>query len=316
MTHKHRSITTSAGLKHAALFEFSLIAVVIIWGLNFPIVKSILGRAHPFSFNAVRFTVSVTFLWLVFLRDIRQTGAHVFRTYGYRLVLLGFVGHAIYQLLFISGLNWSTAGNTAFLISSAPIWTALTGHLFGLQRLTRVAWLGIALAVTGAAELALFASGFSFTRTMLVGNVFALLAALAWGSFTSLSAPILKNVRPGVLAAFTMTAALPVLWISAIPVWDFSLWVGDIHVWGVIAFSGVLSTGVAYVLWNVGIRHAGAAQTAVYANLVPVVALIVGYLWLREAIGVAQIVGAALILIGLGLARGLFPIRRPRKTSP
>jgi drug/metabolite transporter (DMT)-like permease len=53
--------------------------------------------------------------------------------------------------------------------------------------------------------------------------------------------------------------------------------------WLVLGFSGVLSTGVAHVFWNLGIRHVGPSHKAAFANLVPLVAFLTGMIWLAES---------------------------------
>lgn len=78
---------------------------------------------------------------------------------------------------------------------------------------------------------------------------------------------------------------------------------GDGYVWGGLIYSGIFSTGVAYVMWNVGIQHVGASHTAVYANLVPIVALMLGIGWLAEQVAPAEFGASAVILLGLFIMR-------------
>ena len=73
--------------------------------------------------------------------------------------------------------------------------------------------------------------------------------------------------------------------------------------WVGVAYAGVLSIGLAYVLWYRAVRQLGNSRTAIYSNLVPVAALITAWIWLGEVPGTLQLVGAAVILGGLTLAR-------------
>jgi len=105
------------------------------------------------------------------------------------------------------------------------------------------------------------------------------------------------------LAFWTMLAALPFLWSIALPDPNAFSGLSEPIVWVVLVFSGVLSTGVAYILWNVGIRHVGPAHTAAFGNLVPVVAFIIGMLWLGESGTAYELAGASAILGGIYVMR-------------
>ena len=65
----------------------------------------------------------------------------------------------------------------------------------------------------------------------------------------------------------------------------------------------MLSICVAYVIWYLAVRELGSARTAVYSNLMPVVAMITAAVWLHEPVGSGKIVGAALVLAGVALTR-------------
>jgi drug/metabolite transporter (DMT)-like permease len=98
--------------------------------------------------------------------------------------------------------------------------------------------------------------------------------------------------------------ALPFLIALGIPELDTIVWKQvNYWVWIAILFSGGLSTGLAVAIWNAAIKAVGPSQTAVYGNLVPVIALISGYVLLGETITGVQITGGVLILGGLLLMR-------------
>ena len=73
-------------------------------------------------------------------------------------------------------------------------------------------------------------------------------------------------------------------------------------------YAGVFAIAVAYLLWYRGVRTIGQSRTSVYQNLVPVIALAGAWLWLQETPTPQQLVGAAVILAGVVLAR-----RSPRR---
>ena len=119
-----------------------------------------------------------------------------------------------------------------------------------------------------------------------------------------MSKPLLDSWTPLGLAWRSMLVATPLLWAVAWPRIDglsgFDLTAGQ---WAAVTYSGLLSTGIAYALWNIGIRQVGAARTAVFVNLLPVVALTTGALALGEAITLVQAAGGAVVIAGIAVMR-------------
>ncbi len=289
-------------------YDLGLLMVVLIWGFNFPITKAVFAVMPPLVFNAVRFTLTVGFMGLLTWREAAPVLDFRWRSkQGGVLFLLGILGHFIYQMGFILGLYFTTAGNAALLIATAPLWTALIGHLTGVETLRRLTWLGLALAFAGAAQLTLSKSGVQLGDETLWGDLLCLGGAVAWGGFTTWSKPFLRTFTPTAYTFWTALVALPFLWAAALPSWEWDLMLNlNLAAWAAICYSGLLSSGIAYLLWNLGVKHVGAAQTAVYGNLVSVVALVSSVLLLDEILTSAQLVAVALIL------SGLFVMRRAR----
>jgi drug/metabolite transporter (DMT)-like permease len=73
--------------------------------------------------------------------------------------------------------------------------------------------------------------------------------------------------------------------------------------WGAVLFSGLLSIGVAYLLWYRGVQILGAAPTAIFSNLTPVVAMVAGIVMLRERLTLFSVAGAIMVLAGVLLVR-------------
>ena len=283
--------------------EAGLMVVALIWGINFPIVKASLEYVGPLTFNALRFSLSGLLLGVLYYRERRRSARRPPAFSWLYVVCLGLLGHFAYQLLFIFGIDRTTSGNSAFLISSAPLWTALVVWIRGYETFTKRKVAGLVLAFLGACLLVVGGSGVTLDSARTVGNVLSLLAAIGWGSYTALSRPALTHHTPTALAFWTMLPALPLLWAVSFLEPARSGWMTTPAVWLGIVYSGFLAVGVAYVIWNVGIRYVGPSHTAVYANMVPVIALIIGVVWLGEAVVAAEITGALAILTGLFLVR-------------
>jgi drug/metabolite transporter (DMT)-like permease len=278
--------------------DLALLAVVVIWAVNIPVMKAAIAEMHPFAFNALRLAVSAITLG-VFVRRRGPARAPI----PWRLVAItALMGSAVYQVLFISGLYRTSGGNAALLVSTSPVWTALIATLFAVERLGTRAWVGLAFACGGAAAIAVDDAPGADGGGTLLGNLLVLGSGLAWGAFAVLSKPLLTTMSPTRLAFWMTVLALPVHVGIALPHLD-DAWGASRGAWLAVIYSGVLSTGVAYALWNVAVAIAGPSYATVYTNLIPVLALAGSWIALGEPVVQAQLVGGALVVGGLWIMR-------------
>lgn len=274
--------------------------VVLMWGINFPVIKIALEVMPPFVANVFRFATSVLVLGGFYLaqKDPEEPLFAPMRTHGRRIAALGLLGHVAYQVCFILGVHWTTAGSAALIMAAAPLWTALISQMRGYERLPAAAWAGLLVSLLGT--LLVIATGADLAGGTFAGNLLMLAASFLWGAYTAFNTAIVREVSPAAFAFFGILVALPFLVALGVPGFDAVRW-ADVGpgVWAALVFSGGLSTGVAYLIWAAAVRNVGASNTAVYNNLVPFVALLGGALLLGEAVTLMQIAGGALIIGGL-----------------
>lgn len=288
--------------------DLSLLFVVLVWGINFVVLKAALDAMPPHALNVFRFTVSVLVLGALYAARQRREGepfAAPLRRYVWPIAGLGLLSFFFYQLCFIIGVDHTTAGNAALIMASAPLWTAVFGHVLRLDFINGAAWLGLGVTFAGAAVIVVGgAKAIDFSNATFFGNVMMLGGAVLWGAYTALTKPMAKRVSPIGLSFLGLVFAFPLLVGVGVLDFDEVAWAQiDAWVWVAIVFSGGLSTGLAVALWNAAIKQVGPSQTAAYGNLVPVVALVSGVLFLGESVTIIQLLGGALILGGLFLTR-------------
>jgi drug/metabolite transporter (DMT)-like permease len=287
--------------------DLALVAAVLIWGLNFPILKAALGAMHPHVLNGFRFLVSALVLGALYVLR-RNPGDHLLaplRNHPWQIVSLGLLGFVFYQFCFIVGIDHTTAGNASIIMASAPIWTALISQRSRFEHLGVASWIGLVMTLAGTIEIVFGgAQRVDFQSATFFGNVMMLAAAVLWGSYTAFSRPVLATTSPTALAFFGLLVSLPFLWALAIPFAGDVDWSGVTPgVWAAIIYSGGLSTGLAVAIWNMAVRAVGPTQTAIFGNLVPFVAVLSSVVLLRETITTPQIIGGLLIVGGVLLAR-------------
>ena len=275
--------------------------MAVIWGINFVVTKYATTVFSPVAFTGLRVGTAAVFLLLVAL--LRGKFA-LPRRDVIGLLLVGMVGNGLYQLFFVHGLARTRAGNAALIVAAAPAFIALFARARGLERVKRMTLVGIALSVVGVGLVIAGSASSSNRQTTLLGSLLVFCGVMCWAAYTIMLQPYTKRIDVIKLAAITMVGGAVPLLIASTPALIGTNWsaVGR-GGWLALFYSSVISMGVAYFFWYRGLRVLGPTRTAVYANLQPIIALLVAWAFLGEIPTIFQGVGAATIVAGVFLTR-------------
>lgn len=290
--------------------DLTMLVLVCVWGINYSVVKgAISGPAAPFSpiaFNALRFAVASLAL-LVMLRRVSTTLPAARRDW-LAIIGLGLLGNSLYQMLFIVGISYTSPVSSALILAATPVFVALIGAVSRIERLTGLAWIGIALSFAGLVIVTLgnesSAAHSAQAASPLLGDGLILGATIVWSMYTTLSAPLLKHYSATMLTSLSVTIGSVPLFLIAVPDLIRQNWSAmPVSGWSGVAFSGLFALALGYVIWNRGVKHLGGARTAIYSNLTPVIAAVVAWLVRGDALTIYHLIGAAIILAGINLTR-------------
>jgi drug/metabolite transporter (DMT)-like permease len=296
-----------------------LLAVVLVWGTTFSLVKAALADTTPLLFNLLRMTLAFLVLAAVNLRRLHKisrqelalgAAAGLFLALGYQFQTAGLAQTTAAKAAFITGL----------VVVLVPLLSAIPGvAAAGTSVLTIDTLAGAVLAFAGLVllttpphtGLALF-SGLGF------GELLCLACALAFAAHllvlakaaVRVSARTLGTLQIG-FAALVMLLTLPMgghIFLRPTPV-----------LWLALGVTAVLATAAAFTIQSWAQQHLPATHTALILTLEPVFAWLTGLLLLGERLSPRALTGAGLILAGIVLAE-LRPVSRGRgergQTSP
>ena len=280
-----------------------LILIAIIWALNFSVVKVSLQEIDSLSFNALRYILAAGLL--AYTARARGYSLKVDREDFWPLVGIALVGNVLYQLFFIIGVDYTYSANAAVILGTIPVWVALLSHLFTDEKLTRYKSIGIGLAFTGIVLIVTGSkAGISIASKTFLGDVIILCAAISWGVYTILAKRFLTKYPSTQFTGVMSIIGMIFLLIIGLPNLTQVNWTGiSLKGWGGIFYSGLLSIGLAYLIWNNSVSKIGAVRTAAYQNLVPVLGLVFGVVLLQEALTLQQYSGSALVIVGIIFSR-------------
>lgn len=278
-----------------------LLLMALIWGVNFSVVKFATGIFTPLAFTGLRVGLAAVVLLAVAWtrKKNRPNRAEVLA-----LITLGILGNGLYQILFVEGISRTRVGNAALIVAATPAFIAIASRMRGVERVNRNVVGGIVLSLIGVALVVLGSSRQSSGDATFLGTVLVFFGTLCWTAFTVFLQPYARRLDPIHLSAFTMlggTIPLLIATPAALFATDWSQ-VG-VSAWIAILYASVLSMGVAYIFWYRGLRVLGPTRTAMYGNLQPVIAILVAWIFLREAPTVWQGIGTGTIMSGLFLTR-------------
>lgn len=281
------------------MFDPRLLLVAVVWAVNFAVVKFALDDFSPLSFTVVRFALSSLFLALVMLAtrepftvDRRDAGP---------LIRLGLIGITLYNLLFMFGLQYTTASNSALFISTSPLFAEIVLAVFEKQRFNARIVSGLLLCTLGVFLIIQSKQGsITFSRRDVLGDLLTLCAALFWALYTVMARPLVQKYAPIKVTAYSMAAGTVLLLPVGIGDVMHQGWSSiSVTSWAAFCFSTFLSGGVAFTLWYQGVKRLGVMRTAVYHYLVPFIAVVFAALFLGEQIALRQIAGGVLIMAGV-----------------
>lgn len=285
-----------------SLVDLALVAMTVIWGSNFIVLKLTFVEIAPMAFMAVRFVLASVVILAVL--GVRERTLAVHRKDWRQVIAVGLVGTSLYQPLFIGGVSLTTASNSSLILASAPAFIALINQVLGRERLDLRGWMGVALAFVGIALIVESSGGIEIGSATLAGDLLIFCATICWSLYSVLSAPLLKNYSPLRVTALSMAlGTIPLIILGAPAILAQNWGRVDANGWAGLGYSFSLAIVVAYVIWNMGVRRLGGARTAIYNNLTPVVASLIAAALLNEAITPLKILGAVVIFAGLYLAR-------------
>jgi drug/metabolite transporter (DMT)-like permease len=229
-----------------------------------------------------------------------------------RLALYGVVGFAFVNFGYLYGIQRGVPLGLVLIIEfTAPIWIALWIKIVRRGFVANEMWLAVALSFAGLILVAKVWEGFKFD---LIGLIAASICAFCLAAYFLMSEKIGKSREPIATMIFGMGFA-SIFWLVVLPPWTFPFHVftekmdlGGIAAgtmlpgWLLIGTAAIFGTVVPYMLVLSGMKMLTASTSSVIGMLEPVIAGAFAWIWFGQSWDWIQLIGAAIVLIGIYLA--------------
>ena len=283
------------------LAEIGVLAVMVLWAANFIVVKSAVAQLPPVGFTFLRFTLAS--LTLLVLLRWREGSIGLPRRDLIAILGLGAVGFGAYQILWTTGLTTVPAGDSALLIATTPVLVALLSVVARSDVLTPVKLAGVVISFVGVVVVIGSGPGFTLGNS-IAGEAITLAAAVCWSAYTAFGAPFVRRHSPLRATAWaTVSGTLVLAPLAVVQLASMDRIPLGLDVLGAILYSGMLAAGVSNVIVLNGVKVVGPTRTAALQFLVPALAVVLAFVFLREEIRPGQVLGGAIILGGVLITR-------------
>ncbi|MBD3898259.1 EamA family transporter [Halomonas sp. ML-15] len=287
-----------------------LLLLSSLWGLSFIFMRVAVPEFGPVPLVLVRMGIGALLL-IPLLLGARYLS--LVWQYKRQLFMLGFINHVLPFSLLALATTRLEAGFTSLINATTPIFTALIGALFFTTPVRRQQYLGLALALAGVYVLS--ANRLDFA---LGGDGWFILAVLGatfcYGIAGNYSKTYLSHLPVRVLAAGSSAMSALILLVPGLLLWP-SEPIGGLA-WANALALAVFSTTVAFLLYFGLLSSAGATAASTVTFLVPVSALLWGFLLLGEVLSMQILIGMAITLTGTAVATRMVRFRRRAVPTP
>ena len=272
-----------------------VLAAAMLWGTTGTAQHFAPAQLSPYWVGALRMVMAA--LFFVLLAAVVDRGQPRQPMKQVRILFCG-ACMAIYNLCFFAGIKASgVALGTALAIGSGPIWAGLMQAVVQKRMPSPLWWLGTCTGVGGGIIMALAAS--NQQQLPWHGMALCLLAGMAYAAYALVNQALVVQARVASVNArvFAYSALLSL---------PFAAWLGgplqvSASGWAVVMYLGVVATGMAYLLFSIGLRGMSAATGVALSKAEPITAFALSLLVVGERPAWWSILGLMAVIAGLWL---------------
>ncbi len=297
-----------SGPDHSKPWAADFMLLAAVWGASFLFMRIGVIEFGPLATAGVRVAIASAFLlpFLLYKRLGPQLLVH-----WKHVFFVGVLNSAIPFVCFSFALLAISTGLSSMLNATVPLFGALVAWFWLRDKPTRsralgllVGFMGVAMLGWDQASIKTGASGIAPVWAVLAG----LFACACYAVSASYTRRFLADVPPLVIATGSQIGAmlslvLPALWFRPTHMPGISAWVALLTV-------GILSSGIAYILFFRLIANAGPSRALSVTYVVPVFAVLYGLIFLGEQVTPWMLICGAVIVAGTALSTGLFNLKK------
>lgn len=281
---------------------------MMFWGMSFVFSSIVLRYMDPFTILFIRLLISSVLMWIVALLFYKKY--IVKRSDLKMLALLALFEPFLYFIGETFGLQRVSPTITALIISTIPVFTAITVFFAYKVKLKKINVIGIAISFVGVLFM-IVGKNMELTVDM-VGLLLLFLAvasAVCYGLvLTKISGGIHVVWITTMLNTFSMLMFLPLVLIFGQPIRQttapvYAFISPAVELWGSLFILAVFCSTLAFLFYTISVKTIGVTRSSIFTNLIPVFTAIASFLLLNEQMTINKVLGMIIIIAGVILTQ-------------
>ncbi len=273
-----------------------LLLPVLFWGFSYIAIKVVLQELEPVEMISARFLLATPVLYLII--KFKKLNIFAVSNWGKLVFAAGMI--FVHFWVMAVGMKETSASNTAWILTTAPIFIAVLGWFWLREKFNKFQWLGLLLACLGVMFLVYNGDAGNLGWLSSRGDIIVLGSCVTWAIYTVGTRDITVKVNPLVATFWMITIAGSVF----VPYTLFTTGAGKFFSLSSdatisILFLGIFCLALAFWLWSEGLARQTAAEVGVYLYIEPLITMIGAWIILDEAITWWIILGALFISLGV-----------------
>lgn len=275
--------------------KIAITVAIFLWASAYVAIRAGLQDYSPEGLALLRYLVASVCIGIIYYRMPARSTMRFKDICG--MMCLGAVGIGFYNIALNYGELTVSSGMASFIISQAPIMTALLAMVFLGERLTLFHVLGFIVSIFGVTLITIGEEG-GFSWSVNIAYVF--LAALAGSCFTLLQKPFLKRYHAIEATTYVIWGGTLFLCIYA-PKLQQDLSHASLLATMNGIYLGIFPAAIGYVAWSYVLSEVTAARATTFLYFTPFIATLLGWLFLGEVPVILSIFGGLLAIVGVWL---------------
>jgi len=277
-----------------------LLLTVTVWGLSFVATKICLGYMTPLEIIGLRYLLGLpVLLTVILLKRVKLR----FNRKDLRNILLASLVITIHYLIQITGIKYTTATNTGWLIAVTPLVLVVLSVVFLKEKITFNSIIGVVIASVGILLLVSTGNLCDLEWLRSTGDWLILASAHTWAVYTVLIRDVSRRYDP-LLVSFAVLGFSAVVIVGSMAFgadWEKFLHL-PLEPVVAILFLGIGCLALAFWFWQEGVARLGAAKAGFFLYLEPLATTALAVPYLNEPFGFFTALGGVMVLAGVYLA--------------
>lgn len=280
--------------------KLAIFIVILFWASAFVAIRAGLQTFTPGGLALQRFIVASIIMYIVYMKYGKKQRISLI-DFIFSL-FAGAVGIGLYNIALNYGELVVSAGMASFIVSQSPVITTILACLFLRERMTFFGVLGMLISAFGVMLIAISNNDeFDF----YLGIVFVLLATFVGSLYSIMQKSLLRKYNAIDLAAYAIWGGTLLLLIFT-PNLKQDLQQFTLASAATVLYLGIFPAAVAYLAWNYVLSQIPASRAVSFLYFSPIVATVIGWIWLGEIPTVLGLTGGFIALIGVWMVNHSF----------